>query len=197
MSVPSEPQIYIRPGVWDQNIQLYWQPPLDNGGGNILSYTLQCPNISFINILPSTDRSSRVSNLTNGVDHTFTIYATNEFGNSNVATYRTVQPGTEPDDPTNINCIMKVPGNLLLSWNHPVFTGNANLINSLITMTPIDFRGNLLTTSNVGFIKGLKPEFQSRIVLFPNTNDLPLNILIKHLCYKRSFLYQYRNNRLC
>jgi hypothetical protein len=170
MSVPSEPQIYIRPGVWDSNIQLYWQPPLDNGGSNILSYTIQCQDISLNLILPPTDRSTIVANLINGVDHTFTIYASNEFGNSNVATYRTVEPGTEPDDPSNINCIMKVPGNLLLSWTNPVFTGNANLINSLITMTPIDFRGNILNNSNVGFIKGLKPEPNSRIVLFPNTN---------------------------
>jgi hypothetical protein len=170
MSVPSEPQIYIRPGVWDSNIQLYWQPPLDNGGGNILSYTLECSNISLTRILPSTDTSAIASNLINGVDHTFTIYATNEFGNSNIATFRTVEPGTDPDNPTNIRYDADIGGNLLLSWNNPVFTGNANLIFTLTTFYPIDFRGNMMTESNIRFVETDLPEFLSRRVYFQNLN---------------------------
>jgi hypothetical protein len=65
---------------------------------------------------------------------------------------------------------MNIDGNLLLSWNNPVFTGNANLIFTLTTFYPIDFRGNMLTSSNVSFVETDLPEFTSRRVYFQNLN---------------------------
>jgi hypothetical protein len=75
--------------------------PLDNGGAAIAGYTVT----STPDSITATGASSPiiVTGLTNDVDYTFTVHATNINGDGPESTpSNAVMPGLPPDAPTNI-----------------------------------------------------------------------------------------------
>lgn len=117
MSVPTAPQIEVRPLCSDQEITFFWQPPTSDGGSPILHYTLACPEIPYTQDISANVPFFRVTGLTNQVDYTFTLTATNSIGTGPAATYRTVQTGTTPFGPTLATVSTLNISTAFLSWN--------------------------------------------------------------------------------
>jgi hypothetical protein len=150
MATPSAPNIYFRPLTLSNSLELYWYPPTNDA--NITSYIVECSNISYINVLPPTDRKTTIRNLVTGNSYVFTLKATNINGNGNIASFNLVMPGFKPDQPTNLDFTTNISNvskfsTLNLNFNNPIYTGNSNLTYNVATMIPVDVNGNILENS--------------------------------------------------
>ena len=95
----------------------YWAAPASDGGSPITKYTLASAALAF-----SVDISANVytytrSGLTDKVDYTFTLTATNAVGTSPVATFRTVQTGAAPYGPTTATLSTLNASTAYITWN--------------------------------------------------------------------------------
>lgn len=142
MSVPTAPQIFIRPDATNQRLDFFWSAPTSDGGNPITGYTLECAAIAYSASFGPTTFRAAVTGLTNGTTYTFTIYATNGIGNSPIATFRSVQPGFTPDAPTALSAIPVSGAVVDVGWTPPAYTGVASIGWYLVSAFPVDSSGN-------------------------------------------------------
>ena len=74
MSIPTPPQIQIRPRTADQSATFYWSAPISDGGSAILGYRLS----DGYGATQSVDAETFIytwTGLTNGIDYAFSIAA--------------------------------------------------------------------------------------------------------------------------
>jgi hypothetical protein len=97
--------------------------PVNIGGSAITGYTVTSSpgNVT----VPGTSTSIVVTGLTNGTSYTFTVMATNAYGNS-VASLASasVTPCTVPDSPTSPSAVAGY-GQASVSFNSPVYNGGS------------------------------------------------------------------------
>jgi len=130
-SIPGPPILYksnpsqIHPNCTNEAIQFFWSPPDTDGGSAILSYTLECSSIPFTQTYSASTFYTNVTGLTNGIEYTFTIKATNAIGDGPVATYRTVQTGFKPGPPRNSGIFQATSTTLTAIWDPPSSDGGA------------------------------------------------------------------------
>lgn len=117
MSAPSAPNIFIRPRVYPGEIRFYWRPPTSDGGSPVLKYTLACASLAYSQDLSANVANFLVTGLTDRIDYTFTITATNAIGTGPAATFRTVQTGTIPFGPTLATVSTLNTSTTLVTWN--------------------------------------------------------------------------------
>jgi len=120
MSVPSIPLLHIRPQPGDQQINFWWAAPTT---GPVTSYILACSAASISNSYDSNTSNVILSSLTNGINYTFTIAASNANGVGSAATYRTVAPGFRPDAPTNVLAKSIGLSDATVLWTAPLYNG--------------------------------------------------------------------------
>jgi hypothetical protein len=77
---PAAPNIQIRPRAAAGSLSFWWSAPTPNGGPAVTKYTLDCSSISYTQDLDPTVFTYTVTGLTNGVEHVFTLTATNTDG---------------------------------------------------------------------------------------------------------------------
>jgi hypothetical protein len=132
MSAPSPPQIKSQPLSRSNILFFYWNAPAQPNG-TIQSYTITCiyasngsipsPNFIIINTgLKSSGNTAPFTNLTNNVDYTFQITATNENGTSTPATFRTFRPGFgKPNPPSTASASYTSSDcdKAIVSWTPP------------------------------------------------------------------------------
>ena len=121
MSVPSPPLISVRPRVTSTTLAFWWQPPA-SPNGTISGYTLSCASPSITENYGANVREALITALTAGTDYTFTLIATNETGNSNPATYRTVRTSAKPQPVATLTASNTVSNGLLsitFTWTNP------------------------------------------------------------------------------
>lgn len=99
-TAPTAPDIVPRPLCASGQAKFFWRPPTSNGGEPVTKYTLACEALAYSQDLSANVANYVVTGLTDRVDYTFTITATNSVGTSAPATFRTVQTGTTPFGPT-------------------------------------------------------------------------------------------------
>jgi len=123
MSAPGAPNIYVRPRAFLDSVKLYWRPPTDIGSSAITSYTINCAQASYSQSFGPDTKSATIPGLSLQTDYTFTITATNSTGTGPVATYRTVQVGLAPSQPSAVSVIVPTSTSANVSWT---FTPDAN-----------------------------------------------------------------------
>jgi hypothetical protein len=145
MSVPSKPTFQfgsIRPVASVSTLQFFWGPP---ESGPVTNYILECPAISYSNVLSPTVFTYTLNGLSDGTDLTFTISASNENGVGPAATYRTVQPGPRISVP---------PESMLVSQNSDTTNtvtwsqNNSNVKRYVITPLSSDSNDTYTSYSN-------------------------------------------------
>ena len=126
MSVPSAPQITVRPLATNGALQFYWAAPVSDGGSAITGYTLSCSGETPQSVDAST-YTYIYTGLTNGTTYTFSITAENANGSSPAATFRSVQPGNAPGPVQNLAVSRSAAPAATLTWTAPASDGGATI----------------------------------------------------------------------
>jgi predicted phage tail protein len=128
--VPSAP-LYPDAFAGDRSVELLWQPPAQDGGSAIASYTVTtAPAGEYVTIPARRDVLPTVTihRLTNGTRYRFTVYAANAFGHSVKSVLSNiVAPFGPPGAPTRVNAIEQA-GHVVVSWTAPA-SDNGSAIN--------------------------------------------------------------------
>jgi hypothetical protein len=144
MSVPSTPNIKVRPKATNQSLEFFWLQNAPDGGSPITSYVLFDGTTS--NILNDGWGYQRVSGLSNGTSYSYSLAASNANGLSPYAYFRTVQPGTKPQVPSSIT-VSSLAGttNYLVSWFTPSNIGSTtNILGTVLKGYVLDSNSNVL-----------------------------------------------------
>lgn len=160
---PDPPSLSIRPRALDQQLNFFWGPPSDDGGSAVTSYTLSNATASYLSSFGTSILDTSVGDLTNGVDYTFALYATNNYGTSGPRYYRTVMPGLVPSAPQNVATTYTAgDSSAVLTWDAPVSDGGATIkwyaifAHSSNPADPVIKKG-ALGTDRQRYINGLNP----------------------------------------
>lgn len=102
LAAPSPPaNVSARAGV--NAAKIYWEPPVDDGGEPVSSYTVTSSPEGKTCTGSAAARSCYVKSLTNGQPYTFTVTATNASGTSAPATTNTVTPAADTTAPVLVS----------------------------------------------------------------------------------------------
>jgi len=153
----------IRPDAKDTTLEFWWdEPPVQNPAATVTSYTLSCSSISFSQTVDSSTFYIKVSSLTNNIDYSFQIVATNENEtNGNPAYFRTVKPGLPPNPVTNPTATVLSTAVVQVGWESP--TPDSNIpstgwfVVQSVSSSPSDpeFRIGAYTTQSTAVISSL------------------------------------------
>jgi hypothetical protein len=112
-TAPDAPNIFIRPKATDSTLEFYWQPGNSNGSA-ILSYILDDGTTQTV--LDSNLRYYKEYGLANKTPYSYTLTASNGVGSGPAASFRTVQPGLKPEQPTGVSIYRISETYAKLSW---------------------------------------------------------------------------------
>jgi titin len=142
-SAPSNPVIPLAPPDPPTNVaatpgnasaDITWDYPINNGGSPILSYTVTSSPGNII--LLSVQSPTLFQNLINGTSYTFTVYSTNQIGDSILSIPSLpVTPATFPDYPLNPFAVAG-NGEAQVSWDAPESNGGSPIINYTVITEP-------------------------------------------------------------
>lgn len=142
MSVPDAPT-GVSAVAGSSQASVVWAAPADNGA-SITSYTITSIPGGITAVTAATN--GVVTGLTPGVFYTFTVYATNAFGNSTVsAQSNVIAPYTIPSAPTGASANEGI-NSATVSWTAPNSNGGSPITSYTVTSSP----GGVTATS-VGF----------------------------------------------
>lgn len=152
-TVPTAP---LNPFAIAGNAQadVFWTVPVFDGGSPIIRYTvIPIPGTPGVKTTAGASTTLLFTGLTNGVDYTFTIYATNVAGNSVAsALTNSVTPTgiTVPSIPQNVSASLVSPGKITVVWQAPASDGGSAILSYTVTPDPADVSslsvGPLVTT---------------------------------------------------
>jgi hypothetical protein len=116
-TAPTAPDIVPRPLCAPGQAKFFWRPPTSNGGEPVTKYTLACEALAYSQDLSANVANFTVTGLTDKVELTFTITATNSVGTSAPATFRSIQTGTTPFGPTQATLTKVNQTTFQLDWD--------------------------------------------------------------------------------
>jgi hypothetical protein len=158
-----------------QEATITFNPPSNDGGNAITSYTVTSSPGGFT--ASGSGSPITVTGLTNGTAYTFTVVATNGFGNSAPSSAsNSVTPATVPDQPINP---IAVAGNAqaIITFTPPVSDGGSPITSYTVTSSPegITATGSSSPITVTGLTNGTAYTFT---VIATNTigNSLPSSI---------------------
>jgi hypothetical protein len=109
-------------------VTVNWVAPAANGGAAVTGYSITVKagaNVIKTVSAGATDRSSVVTDLTNGTAYTFAIVATNSVGNSAAVVSKAATPSTTPGAATIGTTAQTSATSLTVNWTAPVSTGGS------------------------------------------------------------------------
>ena len=121
-TTPSEPS-EVSSVIGDSSLTVSWTASTSDGGNAIVRYTVTADDGAGGTFTCSTDTTScTVSGLTNGVQYTITVVATNGAGDSSPSTSSSAMPYTVPGVPQSVATVAG-NGRLVVSWTAPSSDG--------------------------------------------------------------------------
>ncbi|MEI6624374.1 MAG: fibronectin type III domain-containing protein, partial [Actinomycetes bacterium] len=107
----------------NEEVELTWTAPADNGGAIILGYTVTA-SPGGAQCQTNGPRTCIVSGLTNGQLYSFTVTAMNVAGTGAPSASASATPVRVPDPPTGVSATRGV-GSVTLAWSAPVNQGGS------------------------------------------------------------------------
>lgn len=161
-SVPDAPTL-SRVTRGNSSVSLAWNPPGDDGGEDIISYTVRVTQDStVVSELTTTETSVTVSGLSNGLPYDVAVIAVNVLGPSVSSTSAQVTPATTPESPHGITATrldeaanvtwLEPPsdgGDPVTSYRVSVHTGDLPAQSFIATESPFRISGLTNGTSYV------------------------------------------------
>ena len=118
--------------------------PENNGGSDIVSYIVVSNPSKFTKT--GTASPLVVTGLSNGIEYTFTVFATNEIGSSIPSEVsNSVTPATVPNAPTAITAVA-ANAQASVSFTAPVSNGGSEITGYTVTSNPGNFQQSGLTS---------------------------------------------------
>jgi len=115
-------------------VSITWDDPINNGGSPISSYTVTSTPGNIIVL--SVQKPTLFQSLINGTSYIFTVYATNQIGDSILSIPSLpVTPATFPDYPLNPTALAG-NGEAQVSWIAPSSDGGSPIINYTVITEP-------------------------------------------------------------
>ena len=153
-SVESDPSLPIIPATvptaplnptgvaGNSEVQVSWIAPVSDGGSPILTYTVtSVPAASGPQSTVDDSTTLLITNLTNGVDYTFTVFATNELGDSiESGLSNPITPiggANVPNQVIFVTATLAGPGVITIAWATPNDGGSA-ITSYTVTSDPPD-----------------------------------------------------------
>jgi hypothetical protein len=164
-SVPGPPDIFIRPDAQDQKVTFYWSYPQNDGNSPISSYLLS--SISHnCNIIFSSNTNGQhtLSSLTNNVEYSFQLAASNSIGLGAFSMYRSVKPGPYPS-------AMEI-SSVTINYESGSIAMNS-ILNSSINTPPIKY---IIYTSIPLGQSRFNPTVSQVDIFFTNTSTSIINL---------------------
>jgi hypothetical protein len=122
MSAPSIPLINPLLRVGATTLEFWWDPP---ASGPVTSYTLSCASPAITETYGPSTQYAIITGLTTGQQYVFTLTATNGSGTSPAAEFIPSTPGYNPNPPITASVIPYTSTNIFVSWQPPVYNGQA------------------------------------------------------------------------
>ncbi|BDZ41265.1 fibronectin type III [Paraoerskovia sediminicola] len=147
--VPAAPQVVE---VRSKTVVLSWDPPIDNGS-DITGYTVRSDQGDTRECETTT---CTIDGLTNDVEYTFTVTATNDVGTSDVSEASEVaRPDEKPDQPSapTLEFVPGVPptgGALTVRWTNATYTDRSPIESVNLRISPAPPSGNDTKTGVTG-----------------------------------------------
>lgn len=154
-TVPGQPIIgAVKRG--DTAATVNWQPPVDDGGSAITSYTVTASPGGRQATVPGNATTATVKGLTNGNYYTFQVVATNDVGNS-PASYRSasVVPAGAPKTVTGVSARVQAKNDVYFSWK--LTSGNGAPITSYLAYSSDGRRIRATANQNGRWFLNLPP----------------------------------------
>lgn len=131
-SIPGSPTS-VSAIAGNNHVTISFTAPLNDGGAPIATYTaISSPG----NIVATGLKSPiTVSGLTNGINYTFAVFATNRFGNSNPAYTSVIPDVTKPNAPTSVSAV-RGNGQATVSFTHSINNGGFSITSYTVTSNP-------------------------------------------------------------
>ena len=107
------------------SVQLVWQPPENDGGSPITSYTATASPGGQYCLTSSV--VCTIGGLTNGVTYSFTVRASNGVGLGDPSNARTAMPGVAPSVPRSLATSPNLAAGVGLTWQAPASGGDPAL----------------------------------------------------------------------
>ncbi len=140
-------------------INISWEPPTDDGGVSILSYTLRLYNVdsdsyatpsagtceSFSNFNGLINRACAITNLERFTNFKIAIESVNEYGESVTGFSETFQAQVKPGAIDAPELVRAFASSLEISWNAPADDGGSDITNYHVYMYP-----SAMPLSNLG-----------------------------------------------
>ena len=140
----------------DRRIDATWQPPGNDGGLEIGSYTIGwVSSTGATGTIQTTETSHTLQNLLNGAIYTITVTATNEAGTSAASAPAAATPGAAPSAPGTLT-VDRGDGRIDVTWQPPDNNGGMAVQAYTLTWVASDgSTGSIDTTLTNHTIEGL------------------------------------------
>ena len=134
-TIPSAPIIENAIG-YNTQATVSWNPPINNGGFVITSYTVSSNPGNIIKIVSGSENTAVVDGLTNGTSYTFKVFATNALGNSSLSSpSNPVTPKTIPSAPI-IGSVTPYNNKVAVTWTAPINNGGSDITRYTVRSNP-------------------------------------------------------------
>lgn len=135
ITVQGRPETPVQPEVVEvrsKTVVLAWEPPIDNGAP-ITSYTVRS---SQGDTQECTATTCTIGGLTNDVEYTFTVSATNEVGESDESAASPIaRPDERPDQPASPNLEFG-DGSLTVTWKNASYSDRSAIESVNLRISP-------------------------------------------------------------
>ncbi len=140
----------------DGRIEASWQPPADDGGLGVTSYTITwVSSTSATGTIETTGVRHTLRNLLNGATYTITVTAGNDAGTSPASGPASATPAAAPRAPATVT-VDRGDGRVDLTWQPPTSDGGRPVLSYTVTWTaPDGTTGSADTTQTSHTFEGL------------------------------------------
>ena len=135
--VPAAPGVAIA-AAGDSHASVSWDPPTNVGAAGT-TFTYQVIANPGGVVCTTSEQSCRIEGLTNGVDYTFTVSASNSAGQGPGATTGVVRPLGPPSSPTGVQAFLEDKGVALVTWANPSTDGGTPITRFVAVSEPSGF----------------------------------------------------------